>query len=72
MNLSTVNHFPITHTPAKGECLVYRDHKKGCVFCVRVLRTYAAACMVEILEGGLNNSLKGASLRVSFALLSKK
>ncbi len=59
-------------TPVVGQQLVYRNPAQRTVLPVRVVKVSAAVCEVEILAGGLNDSLKGKTLRAHVALLSIK
>lgn len=64
---------PINRTPVVGEVLTYRDSYRHAtvVLPVKVAKVWAAACQVEILAGGLDNSLKGKTLRVHVCQLYK-
>lgn len=64
---------PINRTPVVGEVLTYRDSYRNArmVLPVKVAKVWAAACQVEILAGGLDNSLKGQTLRVHVCQLYK-
>lgn len=59
-------------TPTVGDVLVYRNPKGLATLPVRVVKVWAAVCEVEILAGGLDNSLKGKTLRAHVALLHKR
>lgn len=67
------NMAPINRTPVVGEILTYRDSYRNAtmVLPVKVTKVWAAACQVEILSGGLNDSLKGKTLRVHVCQLYK-
>ncbi len=56
-------------TPVIGQTLVYRNPRDRTILPVRVVKVSAAVCEVEILAGGLNDSLKGKILRAHVALL---
>lgn len=56
-------------TPSVGDVLVYRNSKDRTILPVRVVKVWAAVCEVEILAGGLNDSLKGQIMRAHVAML---
>ena len=60
---------PISATPVVGTMLVYRNVKQRTQLPVRVTKVFASVCEVEILAGGLNDSLKGNTIRVHVAML---
>lgn len=64
---------PIRHTPVVGEVLTYRDSYRNAtkVLPVKIVKVWAAACQVEILAGGLFDSLKGKTIRVHVCQLYK-
>lgn len=62
---------PISASPVIGDILMYVNRKKRTQLPVRITKVFAAVCEVEILAGGLNNSLKGNTIRVHVAMLYK-
>lgn len=62
---------PISKTPAVGETLMYVNRQTGVRVPVTVRKVWAAACEVEVLSGGLNNSMKGRVLRAHVVQLYK-
>lgn len=63
---------PIVRTPVVGETLCYLNRKDRVQLPVRIVKVWAAACEVEILAGGLFDSLKGKTLRVHVAMLHER
>ncbi len=63
---------PISRSPVVGETLTYRNVRTRVIVPVRVLSVKAAVCEVEILAGGLNDSLKGQKMFAHVALLFVK
>ena len=61
----------ISATPAVGAQLIYRNVRERTQLPVRVTKVFASVCEVEILAGGLNDSLKGNIIRVHVAMLYK-
>ena len=62
----------LTQTPTIGQVLVYRNTRLRTQLPVRVVKASPAVCEVEILAGGVDNSLKGQIIRAHVALLHVK
>lgn len=63
---------PLRETPKAGDVVTYWNRKAGVQVPVRIVKVAAAVCLVEILAGGLDDSLKGKQLRTHVSLLFKQ
>ena len=63
---------PLRNNPNIGDVVTFVDTRKGVRFPVKVVKVYAAVCVVEALSDGLFNSLKGKEFRAHVSMLYKQ
>ena len=63
---------PLRNNPNIGDVVTFVDTRKGVRLPVKVVKVYAAVCVVEVLSGGLFDSLKGKEFRTHISRLYKQ